>query len=157
MAYLLVLLAVAAVLGPLMAVLPSRRQRTLAALRDRARELGLNVAIRGPDNVPPRLQRATDVPLVTYSLRWPPRTASTVRRDMYVRTRDGWQSRSSEPVPAELESLPESLEVVLVGWDDIRLFWDERGEADAVETLAQVAYKLAGMTPPSQPSASRVP
>ena len=135
MAYFVILLAIAAVVGPLMAVVPSKRQRALASARDRAAEAGVVVTLREPTQIPPRLMRITDNPLVCYGLRVAPREAREWQRDTWVRTRDGWLSASGKPSPQTLLSLPEGAEVVVAGWDDIRVYWDERGGISATDKV----------------------
>ncbi len=135
MAYFIILLAIAAVVGPLMAVIPSKRQRALASARDRAAAAGVWVTLKEPVGIPPRLMRVTDNPLVCYALRVRPREARDWQRDTWVRTRDGWASASGEPSPLALSDLPQGAEVVVAGWDDIRIYWDERGGVSATDSV----------------------
>jgi len=135
MAYFLIFLAIAAVLGPLMAVVPSKRQRALASARDRAAAAGVVVTLREPTHIPPRLMRVSDNPLVCYALRVVPREAREWQRDTWVRTREGWLSASGAPSPKVLVDLPEGAEVVVAGWDDIRIYWDERGGVSATDNV----------------------
>jgi len=149
LAYIIIFLAVAAVLGPLLAVWPSKRQQALASYRDAARQAGVAVSLREPDGIPPRLQRVTDDPLVSYALRLPPRAAQRVVRDLYVRTPDGWESRGSAAIPDAIAALPDSAEVVVIGWDDIRVYWSERGGNAALEAVLGCLFSLhPGATDP---------
>jgi len=143
--YFVIFLSLAVILGPLMAVMPTHKQRALVQRRDRAREAGVTVTLREPDNIPPRLQRASDNVLVCYSVRLLPRESRNLVRDLYVRTRQGWQSKNDLTVPLVVTELPETVEVVQVGWDDIRLYWSERGDGDALEAvLAALAVLKSG-------------
>ncbi len=137
MAYFIIFLSIAVVLGPLMAVLPTKQQRALANRRDQARAAGVSVTLREPDDIPPRLQRVTDNVLVCYSLRLSPRESRSKVRDLYVRTREGWVSRSGDPVPERVESLPASAEVARVGWDDVRVYWREQGEDEDLQNVIE--------------------
>lgn len=142
MAYFFIFLAIAVVAGPLLSVLPNRRQRDLEAARDAARSAGVTVGVRPPEGIPPRLRRATDNTLACYSIHLPRRKSRPLSRDMFVLTPTGWESRSGDPVPELLDSLPKGAEVVIIGYDDIRVYWDERGGIDAVETVIQSLLEL---------------
>ncbi|MCH1492575.1 MAG: hypothetical protein L7T24_08455 [Luminiphilus sp.] len=137
MVYFIILVCVAAVLGPLLSALPSKHQRAVAGFRDRARQAGIRVQIREPANIPPRLQRATDNPLVCYSkVRQNPRDTGSV--ELWVRGRSGWESKSGDAVPPWLTVITEHIEVVSAGAEDLQVFWDERGGESAyaqVETV----------------------
>lgn len=142
MAYLFIFLAIAAVLGPLMAVMPSRRQRALMVCRDRAAAGGVSVTLKEPESVPPRLMRLTDDPLVCYSVRLVPRDSRALVRDLWVKTREGWESKSGKPVPPAVTRLPDGAEVAVTGWDDIRVYWNERGGDEAVDQVITCLHQL---------------
>ena len=142
LAYFIIFLSIAAILGPLMAVLPSKRQRQLAEYRERARNAGLSVSLKAPNNIPPRLQRATDDPLVGYGLYLTPKQASAVSRDVFVRSRFGWEAKSGEGIPESVASLPESAEIVVIGWDNITVYWNERGGDVALKAVFTVLEDL---------------
>lgn len=143
MVYFIIFLSIAAVLGPLMAVIPSRRQREVAKRRDKARGAGVTVKLWQPDDVPPRLQRVSDAVLVCYLVRLPKKGADQRLRDLWVRTREGWRSRSSEPVPLWVQALPDSAEVASVTWDDARVYWSEKGDEQDVDIVIQALQTLA--------------
>lgn len=149
MVYVFILLAIAVVIGPLLSVLPSKRQRDLEVARDAAREAGVIVSVREPRDLPPRLRRATDNTLVCYSVRLVPRHSRELARDLYVRTTGGWESRSSESVPSVLSELPEGAEVLAIGLDDIRVYWDERGGLEAVQQVVDCLINLRPKPPGS--------
>ena len=130
-----------------MAVLPSKRQRQLADYRDRARRAGLTVSLKSIDALPPRLQRATDDPLAAYGLRLTPRQRQLVVHDLYVRSRTGWEAKSGGAIPEALQWLPENAEIVSVGWDEIAIYWNERGGEAALSGVFRVLANLHP-TPP---------
>ena len=135
MAYFIIFLAMAAVLGPLMAVLPSKRQKQLADFRERARCAGVRVTLKSVANIPPRLQRLSDEPLVGYGMHLTPAQAALVKRDLYVRSRHGWEAESANPPPTELDVLPENAEIVVVNWDEIAIYWNEKGGDEALQKV----------------------
>ncbi len=125
-----------------MAVLPSKRQRQLADYRDRARRAGLTVSLKSLDGLPPRLQRATDDPLAAYGLRLSPRQRQLVDHDVYVRSRTGWEAKSGGGIPEVFEWLPENAEIVLVGWDEVAIYWNERGGEAALNGVFRALANL---------------
>ena len=146
--YLIIFLSIAAILGPLLAVLPSRNQRALANRRDRAQRAGIIITLREPEDIPPRLQRATDNVLVCYSLRLPLRAGQEDRCNLYVRTRDGWKSRSDGLIPDTVSVLPSNVEVVRVSWESIQVYWDETGDDSTLSTIIStlLAFKVIHAT-----------
>ena len=126
MVYLIIFITIAAALGPLLSVLPSKHQRAVADFRERARRAGILVQLREPKNIPARLQRGSDEPLVCYSRRLKP-AISGVEPELWVRSQLGWESRSGEPVPPAIIALTEHIDVILLGDEDIQVFWDEKG------------------------------
>ena len=135
MAYIIIFFAIAAVLGPLIAVLPSKRQRRLADFRERARKAGVHVSLNPLKGIPPRLQRATDDPLVGYGIRLMTRQVSLVEHDLFVRSRSGWESKSGKSTPSELQDLPASAEIVVVDENEIAVYWSELGGEEALEKV----------------------
>ena len=126
MVYIIIFIIVAAVLGPLLSVLPSKHQRAVASFRDRARQAGILVQLREPKNIPARLQRASDESLVCYSQRLKPAMRGA-EPELWVRSRVGWESRSGNPTPSVIMKVTEHVEVIFVSGEDVQVFWDERG------------------------------
>ena len=109
MTYIIILIAVAAVAGPLLSALPSKQQRRITRFRDAARGAGIQVRCREPNELPPRLQRATSDMLVCYAMRCGKQgsksssvSASSGGNSLWVRTTAGWEGRDSEALPAWL-------------------------------------------------------
>lgn len=143
LSYLIVLLVIGAVLGPLVAVLPSKRQRYLAVQRDYAAAQGLVVRMRELPEIPPRFRFEAPHNLMCYEVSFDPRTRPGWQPGLFVRTPEGWQSRDIErPVPALTELLPTGAVVLALGWDALRVFWDEEGGATAVDQVARVLGEL---------------
>lgn len=144
MVYFIIFVCIAAVLGPLLSALPSRQQRAVAALRDRARLAGVRVQIVSPSNIPPRLQRASDAPLVCYG-RYQTKTEVGAKSELWVRTREGWEARSGNQVSASLAAVASHIDVVTLGPEGVQVFWDERGgEAVFEQVLAILDAGVAG-------------
>lgn len=121
------------VVGPLMAALPTPRQRALAALRDTAVGAGVRISFRKPPVLPPRMQRLSDLDLVCYSVALAPKNSRLLQRGLFVRSALGWESRDYDtPVPEVLADLPEDAEIVVIGWDEIAVFWSEQGDVKQV-------------------------
>jgi len=133
-----------------MAVWPSKRQRQLADYRDRARRAGLSVSLKSPGELPPRLQRTTDDPLVGYGLRLTPRQRQKVNHDLFVRSPRGWEAKSGSPIPAFFDRLPENAEIVSVGWDEITIYWNESGGDEALNAVLMVLVELHPQPPNAQ-------
>lgn len=143
MSYLIVLLVAGAVLGPLMAVLPSKRQRYLASQRDYAAAQGLAVRLRQLPEIPPRFRFEPPYDLMCYEVSFDPRKRPDWKPGLFVRTDEGWQSRDSDrPIPSLAEALPVGAVVLVLGWDALRVFWDEEGGEAAVDQVAHVLGEL---------------
>ena len=143
MVYIIIFITIAAALGPLLSMLPSKHQRAVADFRDRARKVGILVQLREPKNIPARLQRQSDAALVCYSRRLDVGGLG-VEPELWVRCRSQWESRSGNPVPTEVKAVTENIDVILLTGEDIQIFWDERGGETAygwVERLIQLGIE----------------
>ena len=126
MVYIIIFITIAAALGPLLSVLPSKHQRAVVGFRERARKAGVLVQLREPKNIPARLQRASDEALVCYSRRLDVAIRG-LESELWVRSKVGWESRSGDPVSAVITAVTENIEVIFLSDEDIQVFWDERG------------------------------
>lgn len=143
MVYIIVFITIAAALGPLLSMLPSKHQRAVADFRERARRVGILVQLREPKNIPARLQRRSDATLVCYSRRLNLGVRGA-EPELWVRCRSEWESSSGNPVPTEVQAVTENIDVVLLTEEDIQIFWDERGGETAygwVERLIQLGIE----------------
>lgn len=125
-----------------MAVLPNKRQRQLAEFRDRARQAGVTVSLKVLDDIPPRLQRATDDPLAGYGVHLTPQQRQKVASDLFVRTRSGWEAKSGVAIPKVFDRLPECVEIVSIGFDHVTIYWNERGGEEALKAVFLVLATL---------------
>jgi hypothetical protein len=68
---------------------------------------------------------------------------------MYVKTREGWVSPDSERLlPEALTALPDGVVLVTLGLHVLQVFWDEKGDEEAVDRIVGVLDELqnpAGM------------
>ncbi len=142
--YFWMVLGLAVVVAPLWAVVPSKRQRFLARLRDQALSMGLHISETPLPKIPPRLQRADDRPLVAYWWRLSREQGRGVTAELIVRTREGWETESGNDAPLVLEQLPCGVDVVTVAADRIVCYWDERGMEMDLSSIKSVLLSLAG-------------
>jgi len=137
--WFLIAVSVAAVLGPLLSALPSKQQRAVAKFRDRARQAGIQVRMRGPQDLPPRLQRVSDVDLVSYGRRLPQDPpVPGLKSELWVLTREGWEARSGDVSPAIVAGIPAHIEVIQLDGEYLQVFWDERGGDSAYEQVERL-------------------
>lgn len=141
MVYFIIFVCIAAVLGPLLSALPSKQQRAVADFRDRARRAGIRVQIREPSQIPPRLQRAGERPLVCYS-RFKSGAKLRPQSELFVRTQAGWESKSGDSVPAHISEVSEHIDVVSLSPEEIQVFWDERGGEAIYRQVVALLDKL---------------
>jgi hypothetical protein len=146
MTYLFILIAVAAVAGPLLSALPSKQQRRVARWRDAARNTGILVRCREPAEIPPRLQRISDEVLVCYAMRCDkqrPETASqNSSNSLWVRTAQGWESRDGEGLPEWLDALDSAIEAITKQREEVQVYWTERGQDSTLEQVFEALNRL---------------
>lgn len=136
MIYFIILLCVGMVVGPLLAALPSPRQRAIAALRDIAGAAGVRISFRQSPNIPPRMRRLTDLNLVCYSVVVASKVGRLLKPSLFVRSAGGWESRDHDTaVPELLINLPADAEIVAISSDDISVYWDEQGDVNLVVSV----------------------
>ncbi len=137
MSYLLILLIIFIALSPLITMMPSRRQRQLADLRQTAASAGLYV----------KLEKAQDGgQQVFYGCRRQ-RGDSSAAPAILAPAETGWQATTGG-WPAErlaaLEPLPGGVLTVREDREGVGVNWDERGTREDVETIARVLRGLLG-------------
>ena len=149
MTYIIILIAVAAVAGPLLSALPSKQQRRITRFRDAARGAGIQVRCREPNVLPPRLQRATSDMLVCYAMRCGKQgsksssvSASSGGNSLWVRTTAGWEGRDSEALPAWLTTLDPAIEVIIRQPEEVQVYWTERGQDSTLEQVFETLNRL---------------
>ncbi|GAA6152646.1 hypothetical protein [Pseudoteredinibacter isoporae] len=145
-----VILAVAMVLGPVMLMKPSGRQRQLARLRQQALEAGVQSRI---SSVPKDIASYTAAPTIAvYQKRWQGMRFTEMETSLLYRTRFShdihfhgvwdWQEgaaipgRPDEALKALLDRLPDSVLAVEISTLGVGLFWLEKGcSVDELETF----------------------
>ena len=138
MVYALIFLGLAVVIAPLVSVMPSKAQRRKAALRDRARELGLRVSLRPLPEVPPRFRFVPEGELVSYERLLPKSLQQSARCVRYVRCDGEWLRTSGETeAPDWLASLPDGVALVQLSEAAISIFWNEQGAIEDLECISQ--------------------
>ncbi len=137
MTYLLILVVVLVALSPLLSMMPTRRQRQLANLRQAAAIAGLYVKLE---------QAADGSPRVFYGCRRQrgDTTAAPVTLDRagtdWVPSTGHWPSERC----AALAPLPEGVFGVREDREGVGVNWDEQGSREDVEIIARVLRGLLG-------------
>lgn len=143
MSYVIILVVLAAVLGPLMAVLPTKRQRHLAEQREKAGRAGLAVRLRRLPDIPPRFRFEAPDGVMCYERVYAARSRPNWQTGLFVRTPEGWQSlNSGREVPDALAGLPQGVVVVSLGPGELQVFWDESDGDDAVDRITATMAEL---------------
>ena len=149
MSYLVIAFVIALVIAPVLALKPSQRQKQLAAMRERARQLGLQVQICPlPQTHRQRVRREEVVSGVAYRLLWRHPQARTISFE-YL-----WMPEESEPNSAPeailsalqltLENLPLSAWAIEFNPMGVGIYWKEVGDTQVVELLAAQLTALKG-------------
>tara|TARA_R110002124_G_scaffold50103_3_gene146155 strand:- start:138 stop:584 length:447 start_codon:yes stop_codon:yes gene_type:complete len=134
--YLLIFFVIALAIAPLTHFIPSKRQRTVAGLREYAAVHGLFVEFR---HAPSRGAVPTTVrDVLYYGKRFPGSRSDTVESASWSRDPQGWRSVGTRrPVPLPLEEL--SVDVIAASVDQFScgVYWREAGGEEAVEQIRQ--------------------
>ena len=138
--YFFIVLVVLVALSPLISMMPSRRQRQIAKLRQRAAMCGVQVQLRKPpapvadSGLQPFYGRGRQ--------RGDHRVAATA---IYHLQGDSWISAAGEPCIEHndlFKRLPDGVSHVYEAAREVGLFWNERGEESDVERISQVLQQL---------------
>ena len=133
MAWLMILQVEFVALAPLLEMMPSRRQRQVARLRQLARERGMQVQLRP---APPLLR--IDDSLAWYSRPLVAAADVSLPPGEYIRDYDGWRRRagtSPHQLAELLDGLPADANYVNVEQRAVGVFWEERGEPEDLESI----------------------
>jgi hypothetical protein len=132
-------------LAPLSHFWPSKQQRRLAHIRERAALLGLYVELR---KLPSHRKIDIQIPAddrrywVYYGLRLAPKVKVPV--GSWLRMHDGWFTLTGDNnLPEALSALPEGLDVVSSTPGSVGFFWQERGGDEVLEQAAQCLKNAA--------------
>ena len=136
MTYLLIIFLIFVALAPLLSMMPSRRQRDLAGLRQAAASSGLYV----------KLEREDEKEQVFYGCRRQRGDTAALPAALH-RQGEGWvQERGAWPPEriALLSELPPGADRVREDREGIGLYWDEQGNREDVQEFARVLRGLLG-------------
>jgi len=152
MAYLMILLAVALVIGPVLWMKPSRGQARQARIRLKARELGLDVRLTELPQTHRAAVRREDVRqgVVYRSMVYDPRKVLALSHRL-IRDADKWEAEG-DALPASLqrvldqarEQLPASVVAIELGPQGPGVYWREVGDEGEVEQIAVQLQALLG-------------
>ena len=139
--WILVIIAVAA--APLVAALPTEAQRYEARIRDHAMQSGLLVKLETPPDVPARFRVRRDNNLVAYRLRRPTPEPFFIGSALAVKSDSRWVSVPLEKDLADLmPTLPEGAHIAELSEFTVTLYWDEKGDVEAVDCVASALRSL---------------
>lgn len=140
MSYLIILFVVALALAPILALKPSKQQKHLIKLRDRARQLGLQVQVcEMPQTHRQQVRREDTESGVVYRLLWRHPLAK-VRQIQFLLLRPETE-RNTAPAPVlallqkYLDSLPDIIAAIEFTNIGVAVYWQEQGDVDVVETI----------------------
>jgi hypothetical protein len=141
MSYLLIVFVVMVALSPLLSMLPSKRQRQLADLRQAAASAGLYVELL-PTPV------AADAPReVLYGCRRQRGDKPSSGRVRYQREEAQWRAIARTWPAERLELLPElpaGVSEIREDGTGISVIWDEQGAPEDVEMIARILRRMLG-------------
>jgi hypothetical protein len=138
--YLLIAFVVMVALSPLISMMPTRRQRQIADLRQQAAILGLTVQLRE------RPDASGSGEILPFYGRHRQRSDRKCSGNVvYRRSGDNWSASTGSiptPLPTLFAGLPEGVSHVCESLHDVGLFWDERGPEADVERIDEVLQQL---------------
>ena len=148
MKYLLIVFVIFLALAPLSHFIPSKHQRKVARLRERAAVEGLFVEFRKtPEDA--RGEKLGDGPLIFYGKRLPPRRGPRIEHTVFVRDDWGWRglNRPAE-APRALDGLPDG--ITLAAQDDgtCGVFWNEEGDEEELQQIVTILHEWTGQLRP---------
>ena len=136
MSIIWILLIIAVAAAPLMSALPSEAQRYEAKIRAHAMEQGISIKLGLTPEIPARFRLPSDLSLVAYRRRRLERDQRFDEPLLAVKSMGNWVSVPLEqPIIEPLMSLPDGAWIAELGVDYVSIFWDEKGDIDAVDTV----------------------
>lgn len=131
-----ILLIIAVAVAPLMSALPSEAQRYEAKIRAHAMEQGITIKLGQTPEIPARFRLPGDLSLVAYRRRRLERDQRFDESRLAVKSLGSWVSVPLEkPISETLLSLPDGAWIAELGVDYVSVFWDEKGDIDAVDAV----------------------
>lgn len=139
--WILVIIAVAA--APLVSALPTEAQRYEARIREHALQSGLLVKLETPPDVPARFRVRRDSNLVAYRLRRVNPEPLFTQSLLAVKSDSRWVSVPLEKDLADLmPTVPDGAHIVELCEFTVTLYWDEKGDTEAVDCVADALRSL---------------
>lgn len=138
MKYFIIVLVIGLALAPLLHFLPSKRQRAIAALREKAALSGLFVEFRdlpGEDREY-STSSASKRQVIYYGLRLPPSRGKNTREGCWRRQTDGWRGLERRyALPPQLAEMPPQVLAASIDEASCGVYWREDGDASIVEEI----------------------
>lgn len=143
--------AVLFVIGPVMAMRPSPRQKQLARLRQAAIASRMRVRVEGRPGAAPGARPDA----VSYGMAWPLEDLERVRGSELRAERTGegaWRlevlrgsvsKNGSDALSSALALMPARVGTVIVSGSGLAAYWDERGTEADVKRIAESLHGLA--------------
>lgn len=136
MSIIWIILIIAVAVAPLVSALPSEAQRYEAKIRAYAMEQGITIKLGQTPEVPARFRLPAGLSLVAYRRRRPKRDQRFDESRLAVKSLGNWVSVPLEkPVSEAFLSLPDGAWIAELGVDYVSVFWDEKGDIDAVDAV----------------------
>lgn len=138
MKYFIIVLVIGLALAPLLHFLPSKRQRAIAGLRERAAVSGLFVEFRDLPGAQSEYSSssARERQVIYYGVRLPPSRGKTTREGCWRRHTDGWRGLERRyALPPQLALMPAQILAASVDEASCGVYWREDGDAAVVEEI----------------------
>ena len=136
MSIIWIILIIAVAVAPLVSALPSEAQRYEAKIRAYAMEQGITIKLGQTPEIPARFRLPAGLSLVAYRRRRPKRDQRFDESRLAVKSLGNWVSVPLEKRVSEaLLSLPDGAWIAELGVDYVSVFWDEKGDIDAVDAV----------------------
>lgn len=136
MSILLIILIIAIAVAPLVSALPSEAQRYEAKVRAHAMDNGVTVKLGVTPDIPARFRMPSDLTLVAYRRRRLERDQQFENHSLAVKSMGNWVSVPSENrLTQGVLSLPEGALIAELGVEYVSVFWDEKGDVEAVDAV----------------------
>ena len=139
--WIFVIIAVAA--APLLSALPTKAQRYEARIREHAIESGLMVKLENLPDVPARFRVHRDSVLAAYRLRRRKSESFFTQSVLAVKSDSRWVSVPLEKDLTDLmPAVPLGAHIAELSEFTVTLYWDEKGDTDAVDCVADALRSL---------------
>ncbi len=146
--WLIILLAIALALAPLLHFMPSKRQREVARLREYAAVHGLFVEFRNPPGTA-AAGRTAGGSILYYGRRLPPAREKTIGAGAWRRDGDVWRpvARTALAAPPPLP-LPADVQAASVDEHSCGVYWREAEGIEGAESICRLLEAWAAALRP---------